>query len=388
MRSRSWNLGQIRGVSVLVDASALFLVLIPGAYSYDSYRQYFSGQDLFLLVLVIVVGYLISIVLHEAGHVVAGRIVGIRSNAVVLHGFGGLAFLDEIPDTPMKQAFVSAAGPLVNLMIWLFLEPLATDQLNSMTSLGTTGVVWIGVLAVAGGNQFFAIFNLVPAPPLDGGSVMEAFLWRATGDRAEAYRQSGTVGLGAIGVAAVLALAGVGPFTLFSVFFLALFCGQYCMLRRQGVGMAMLGSTNSGPAPKKPRTEPRQAQSDQELEHLRTRAISQAREFGDREATSAHVLLAVSQARYSPVGLMLATFGVTYSDLWDLARQNASMVLNMTPPEESREVKTLFRRAARSGHGAAGTFMEFESGSPAARLLADAGIDLAQAQQELRPTLL
>ena len=73
MMWRTWNLGRVRGVAVMVDASALILVLYLGLRSLDQFRTYFDGGQLGLLVLVIVVGYLASIVLHEVGHVVAGR---------------------------------------------------------------------------------------------------------------------------------------------------------------------------------------------------------------------------------------------------------------------------------------------------------------------------
>lgn len=331
MMWRTWNLGRVRGVAVMVDASALILVLYLGLRSLDQFRTYFDGGQLGLLVLVIVIGYLASIVLHEVGHVVAGRMFGIHSRAIVLHGFGGMAFLDETPDTPMKQAVISAAGPATNLVLWKLLESLVPSQL----ALGATSTtIWLGVSIVASANQWFGIFNLVPAPPLDGGSIMEALVWRSTGDRTEAFRTSGTIGLGALGVVAVLTAMRVEPFQWGILLFLGFICVPVCLARRSGeFGPSPMVSSGSAPRSRPPKQRPA---GEAELEQLRVRAISQAREFGDAEAHSVHVLLSLAHARYSPVGLMLASFGVTYSDLWDLARQHAPMVLNMKPPQESR----------------------------------------------------
>lgn len=382
---RTWNLGRFRGVSVLVDASALILVAYLGLRSLDQYNQYFAGGQLFLLIAVIVVGYLLSILLHEVGHVLMGRVFGIRSRAIILHGFGGAAFLDEVPDTPLKQAAIAAAGPFTNIALWWILTPIAEDRIATASGVST---FWVGMAIVASANQWFGIFNLVPAPPLDGGSIMEALLWSTTKDRSEAFRLAGTVGLGALGVVLLLAFQRVYPFEVGVVIFLGIICGPVCWARRSGAvggglagGIRMSAPSRSAPTPKRP------APETAELEQLRIRAISQAREFGHAEVTSAHVLLALANARYSPVGLTLSTFGTSYSDLWDIARQQASMVTNLQPPQESKEVKRIVERAAKSGVGAAGAFLAFEPGSPAGKLLLECGVDLRQAQEELRASL-
>ncbi len=383
MMWRTWSLGRIRGVAVMVDASALFLVLYLSLRSLDQYSDFFEGSRLASLVLIIVVGYLLSILLHEVGHVAAGRVFGIRSRSIVLHGFGGAAFLDEIPDTPLKQGVIAAAGPVTNLLVWQVLEPMAESRIS--TGPGTVSTIWLGLAIVASANLWFGLFNLIPAPPLDGGSIMEALIWQSTRDRGDAYRHAGTVGLGALGVVALLAANKVYPFQFGILIFLGFICVPVCLARRSEGGGSIPTPTISSDAGRARKKAP--APQADEIQLLELRATSQAREFGNEEVTASHVLLALANARYGQVGLLLASFGTNYSELWDAARAEATMVTAIRPPGLSREAKRILDRAKKSGLGAPGAFLEFASGDTAGQLLAKAGVDLRQAQEELRATL-
>ena len=109
-----------------------------------------------------------SVLLHELGHVAAGRFCDGAAHGIVLWPLGGLALV-HLPDAPMAHFLTALAGPLVSLGLWLGGEWLA----------GITGAwVWRDVARV---NGALWLFNLLPAYPMDGGRMLHAVLWRRLG---------------------------------------------------------------------------------------------------------------------------------------------------------------------------------------------------------------
>lgn len=132
------------------------------------------------------------VVAHEFGHILMARRFGITTADVTLLPIGGVARLATIPEQPGRELAVALAGPAVNLAIAFVLifgfgiEPIAHDHAMSLNPEDI-----LPNLATA--NLFLALFNLVPAFPMDGGRALRALLATFVG-RVRATRIAATIG--------------------------------------------------------------------------------------------------------------------------------------------------------------------------------------------------
>ena len=130
------------------------------------------------IVVSIVLGVLLgaSVLAHELGHCLAARALGMQVVGVRLYLLGGVSELERAPRSPREEAVIAAAGPAVSAVLagvfWLAVQ--AVDR-------GT--VSWLLLMLLALSNLVVALFNLLPALPLDGGRVLRAGVWRASGNR-------------------------------------------------------------------------------------------------------------------------------------------------------------------------------------------------------------
>ncbi|HEY0404950.1 MAG TPA: site-2 protease family protein [Pyrinomonadaceae bacterium] len=131
----------------------------------------------------------LSVFGHELSHALAARGVGIETEEIVLHPFGGLARLRSEPDSPRAEFRIAVAGPLASLLFSLF--SFGAMAVARMGGYRTTAAIF---MFVGFSNLLLAVFNLFPGYPLDGGRVLRAALWRRGGDIAEATRIAGICG--------------------------------------------------------------------------------------------------------------------------------------------------------------------------------------------------
>jgi len=116
-----------------------------------------------------------SVLLHEFGHALTARRFGIGTRDVTLYPFGGLARLDRLPAEPRKEMWIALAGPAVNvaiatvLLFWL----VGTGMIGLGSGLFAAQLLQI--------NLALAVFNMLPAFPMDGGRVLRAFLSQRIG---------------------------------------------------------------------------------------------------------------------------------------------------------------------------------------------------------------
>ena len=124
------------------------------------------------------------VVLHEFGHIAAARRYGIGTPEVTLLPIGGVASLQRPPSDPAQELVVALAGPAVNLAIGLVLiVAVGSVRPDELTQIDNPNLSLIGRLAIA--NIFLAVFNLIPAFPMDGGRVLHALVaMRVGGPRA------------------------------------------------------------------------------------------------------------------------------------------------------------------------------------------------------------
>jgi Zn-dependent protease/CBS domain-containing protein len=169
----SWSvkIGSVAGTAVRVHITfLLFLAWIFGV-SYVSGGAEAAWNGLLFMVLLF-----LCVLLHEFGHIFTARGFGVRTPDVVLLPIGGVARLERIPERPSEEFLVAIAGPAVNVVIALILLVVGGAHLSTshLAAVGSTNESLIDRLAMV--NLFLALFNLIPAFPMDGGRVLRALL--------------------------------------------------------------------------------------------------------------------------------------------------------------------------------------------------------------------
>jgi Zn-dependent protease len=137
-----------------------------------------------------------SVLIHELGHVVMARRFGIPVRRITLQLLGGVSELEDEASTPGRQFAIALAGPVLSL---------ALAALGAVVLLLTPveGVIELLLLQVTAANALVGVFNLLPGLPLDGGHLVRAGVWSATGRPSTGTRAAGWSGR----VVAVLAFA-------------------------------------------------------------------------------------------------------------------------------------------------------------------------------------
>jgi len=118
----------------------------------------------------------VGVVAHEFGHIFTARAFGVSTPDVILLPIGGVARLERIPEEPYEEFLVAVAGPLVNVVIAVALIMLAGARVNAGDLYAVESPHTSMIDRLAAVNLFLAIFNLIPAFPMDGGRVLRALL--------------------------------------------------------------------------------------------------------------------------------------------------------------------------------------------------------------------
>jgi len=208
-----WKLGRFAGIDVYVHATFLLLIGWVG-YGYWSKFQDWSKV---LIGILFILALFVCVVLHEYGHALTARKYGIKTRDITLYPIGGVARLERMPDRPIEELWVALAGPAVNIVIAgiLFLYLVLTNNLSPITSMSLTGGSLLERLMTV--NVFLAVFNLIPAFPMDGGRVLRALLALKL-EYVQATQIAATIGQGI-----ALLFGFIGLFTNSFLLFIALF---------------------------------------------------------------------------------------------------------------------------------------------------------------------
>jgi Zn-dependent protease/CBS domain-containing protein len=168
----SWKLGQIFGIGVYIHATFWLLILLV---LYSSWAQGHTPARAAAGVL-FVLAVFGCVVLHEFGHALTARRFGIRTKDITILPIGGLARLERMPDDPKQEIWVALAGPAVNVAIAavLYLGLGTIGGRLAWTEFDWTGAKLLTDLLDV--NIWLALFNLIPAFPMDGGRVLRAAL--------------------------------------------------------------------------------------------------------------------------------------------------------------------------------------------------------------------
>ena len=169
----SWsvNIGSIAGTAIRIHITFLLFLIWIFAAGWAS-----GGVNDALNNLVFIVLLFGCVLAHEFGHIFTARAFGVATPDVTLLPIGGVARLERIPEKPSEELLVAIAGPLVNVAIAIVLIAVTPTHLSAdhFAAMESPKVSMIDRLAEV--NLFLAVFNMIPAFPMDGGRVLRALL--------------------------------------------------------------------------------------------------------------------------------------------------------------------------------------------------------------------
>jgi Zn-dependent protease/predicted transcriptional regulator len=173
----SFRIARVSGIDVRVHVTFLLAVLL-GALDFGSR----FGAPGFVFGALLVSAVFLCVVLHELGHSLVAQGFGLPVDEIVLLPIGGVARLRREPEKPMHELLIAIAGPLVNVLIAFVLFVALGVVTGSFSGGGAES--WFAVELTPLGllrlllisNVSLAVFNMIPALPMDGGRVLRAGL--------------------------------------------------------------------------------------------------------------------------------------------------------------------------------------------------------------------
>jgi Zn-dependent protease len=166
----SFRIGRVSGIDVYVHFT--FLLLLGFIVLSNLSRE--GGLDVALREAAFVMTVFGIVVLHELGHAVAAQRYGIRTRDITLLPIGGVARLERMPDDPRQELVVALAGPAVNVVLAIGLYVGTVGAGRVITDEGLLSGSFVERLFWV--NVWLAVFNMLPAFPMDGGRVLRALL--------------------------------------------------------------------------------------------------------------------------------------------------------------------------------------------------------------------
>jgi Zn-dependent protease/predicted transcriptional regulator len=196
MFGKKFKIFKLLGFEVHIDASWLILALLVVwslARGYFPFR-YPGLEDAtyWWMGVAGAFGLFLSIVIHEFSHSLVARRHGLPMRGITLFIFGGVAEMSAEPPSAATEFRMAVAGPIVSVALGILFYLTHSLLLNAGSSDAVAGIFsYLGFINIA-----LAVFNMIPAFPLDGGRVLRAYLWSRRRDMRSATRTAANLGLG------------------------------------------------------------------------------------------------------------------------------------------------------------------------------------------------
>ena len=215
MQTGTVGMGSVFGVPIRLHFTFLLLLVLLAAFG-------FNGTESGVMHVLYLGMLFLSVLLHEIGHAVVSTRFGIRTVEIVVFPIGGIARLERQPK-PKEELWIALAGPMVNLIIAvsLFVYIGNTRGIGAILQPTDTNLTE----RIAYGNLALAVFNMLPAFPMDGGRVMRSLIARFRPER-EATRIAAASGRVLAGGLAIFAIVSGQYLILFIAFFVYLGAAQ------------------------------------------------------------------------------------------------------------------------------------------------------------------
>jgi Zn-dependent protease/CBS domain-containing protein len=189
---RSITLFRLLGFEVKVDLSwVVIAALVTWSLASSVFPESLPSQQpafYWLMGIIGAVGLFASIVFHEFSHSLIARMQGLNMRGITLFIFGGVAEMTEQPASPRVEFLMSIVGPLSSLVLS---GVFYLVSLLPLPDAPTIVLRWLGSI-----NVILAVFNMIPAFPLDGGRVLRSALWAIKKDLRWATRIASLFGSG------------------------------------------------------------------------------------------------------------------------------------------------------------------------------------------------
>src|SRR5262249_17692453 len=200
--------------SLLLIAGLLTLSLAG-----DQFPSEFPGEPTaaYWIVGLVAAGlFFASVLSHELAHSLVARRHGVEVDGITLWMLGGVAKLGGESPTAGAELRIASAGPATSVgLAALFGVGAFTASALGAPGLPRAALAWLALI-----NGILAIFNLIPAAPLDGGRILSSLLWFHHGNRYRAAATAAQVGVVfgwlLVGLGGVGWLAGLGFGTLWT----------------------------------------------------------------------------------------------------------------------------------------------------------------------------
>jgi Zn-dependent protease len=215
-----FRIARILGVDILVDASWILIFVLMVWNIATTLARMHGEWGVPAAVALGVLGavlFFVCILLHELAHSFAAQRFGLRVRSITLFLFGGVSNIEQEPPSARAEFVTAVVGPLASLVLGTALGAIAVVALRAQfpgasdpsAVLAQMGPFLSLLVWLASSNIVIGIFNLVPAYPLDGGRVLRAVLWGATGNlpRATALASTLSRAIGLLFIAAGITMA-------------------------------------------------------------------------------------------------------------------------------------------------------------------------------------
>jgi stage IV sporulation protein FB len=237
----SFPIARLFGSEIRVHIT-FFLLLAWIAIAH--YQQ--GGTQAAIEGVVFILALFACVVAHEFGHALAARRYGIKTPDITLLPIGGLARLERMPEKPGQEIIVALAGPAVNIVLAVLLILLMNARFDMEALQRLENPALDFMVRLTSVNIFLAIFNLIPAFPMDGGRVLRAVL-ALKFSRVQATNIAARIGQALAFVFGFVGLIGGNPLLIFIAIFVYLAAtaeaqsvGLQDVSRSLGVGDAMI----------------------------------------------------------------------------------------------------------------------------------------------------
>jgi Zn-dependent protease/CBS domain-containing protein len=248
----AFKIGRLSGIDVRVHWTFFLLLAF---FAFIGYQES-GGLVGALTATITIVALFFCVLLHEFGHSLVAQRLGIEIHSITLLPIGGVSNLESLPEKPADEVKITVAGPLVNVVlapiffgVGLLLGAVPRLPADLFTGIGSVGqfFFYLGYI-----NVVLALFNLLPAFPMDGGRILRALLATRLG-AVRATEISSAVGqLFAVAFFLIGLISGNLLLALVAVFIFFGASGESQMVRQRELTRGLLVSDVMGT---KPRTE-------------------------------------------------------------------------------------------------------------------------------------
>jgi Zn-dependent protease len=174
---KKWALyiGSLLGIKLFIHWSFLIILVWIFLMYFRMGHSISAGLDGVFFIIVLFA----CVIMHELGHALMAKRFKIITRDITLYPIGGIASLESIPEEPSQELKVTLAGPAVNVVIgisiWIYLK--ATNQIPDPETIRSGNVFTLPfAFSIMYANIVLAVFNLIPAFPMDGGRVLRSLL--------------------------------------------------------------------------------------------------------------------------------------------------------------------------------------------------------------------